>query len=127
MSRATSAPAVAVAPAVARPPLLLLLGAFLLAASSPLLLFAPAAAAPPAAPAMAGRRVPASASAAGESTAGGESPHRAAAAGEPTAGELERLKQEEARLSSLLASVRQRKASVLRSRPLTVGVVGFGR
>lgn len=46
---------------------------------------------------------------------------------EPTAGELERLKQEEARLSSLLASVRQQKLSVLRSRPLTVGIIGFGR
>lgn len=44
-----------------------------------------------------------------------------------SAGELERLKQEEARLSSLLAAIRQEKLSVLRSRPLTVGVVGFGR
>eukprot|EP00579_Thalassiosira_antarctica_P015654 CAMPEP_0201929416 /NCGR_PEP_ID=MMETSP0903-20130614/22971_1 /ASSEMBLY_ACC=CAM_ASM_000552 /TAXON_ID=420261 /ORGANISM="Thalassiosira antarctica, Strain CCMP982" /LENGTH=370 /DNA_ID=CAMNT_0048468183 /DNA_START=192 /DNA_END=1304 /DNA_ORIENTATION=+ len=45
---------------------------------------------------------------------------------EPTAGELERLKQEEARLSSMLASIRQQKLSVLRSRPLTVGIIGFG-
>jgi len=41
--------------------------------------------------------------------------------------ELERLKEEEARLSNMLASIRQQKLSVLRSRPLTVGVVGFGR
>jgi len=46
---------------------------------------------------------------------------------EPTAGELERLKQEEARLSSMLASIRQQKLSVLRSRTLTVGIIGFGR
>lgn len=45
----------------------------------------------------------------------------------PTTGELERLKGEEARLSAMLASVRQQKLSVLRSRPLTVGVIGFGR
>jgi len=43
------------------------------------------------------------------------------------AGELERLKQEEAKLASMLASVRQKKLSVLRSRPLTIGIVGFGR
>ncbi|KAL9181051.1 hypothetical protein ACHAXT_009856 [Thalassiosira profunda] len=43
------------------------------------------------------------------------------------AGELERLKQEEKNLASLLASVRQQKLSVLRSRPLKIGVVGFGR
>eukprot|EP00581_Thalassiosira_minuscula_P010068 CAMPEP_0183702134 /NCGR_PEP_ID=MMETSP0737-20130205/340_1 /TAXON_ID=385413 /ORGANISM="Thalassiosira miniscula, Strain CCMP1093" /LENGTH=375 /DNA_ID=CAMNT_0025928685 /DNA_START=355 /DNA_END=1482 /DNA_ORIENTATION=+ len=48
-------------------------------------------------------------------------------ASEPTAGELERLKQEEAKLSSMLASIRKQKLSVLRSRPLTVGVIGFGR
>lgn len=42
-------------------------------------------------------------------------------------GELERLKQEERRLASLLASIRQEKLSVLRSRPLSIGVVGFGR
>lgn len=45
----------------------------------------------------------------------------------PTAGELERLKEEEARLAAMLASVRQQKLSVLRSRPLTVGIIGFGR
>lgn len=55
------------------------------------------------------------------------SPVPPSSAGAPTAGELERLKQEEARLSALLASVRQQKLSVLRSRPLTVGIVGFGR
>lgn len=38
------------------------------------------------------------------------------------AGELEKLKTEEARLSSLLAQVRQQKLSVLRSRPLTIGM-----
>ncbi|KAL3805103.1 hypothetical protein HJC23_003331 [Cyclotella cryptica] len=43
------------------------------------------------------------------------------------AGELEKLKQEEAKLSSLLAQVRQQKLSVLRSRPLTIGIIGFGR
>lgn len=43
------------------------------------------------------------------------------------AGDLERIKQEEARLSSMLAAIRQEKLSVLRSRPLTVGVIGFGR
>ncbi|KAL7524791.1 hypothetical protein ACHAXR_000714, partial [Thalassiosira sp. AJA248-18] len=48
-------------------------------------------------------------------------------AGEPTAGELEKLKQEEARLSSMLASIRQQKLAVLHSRPLTIGVIGFGR
>jgi arogenate dehydrogenase (NADP+) len=42
-------------------------------------------------------------------------------------GELERLKQEEQRLSELLTSVRQQKLAVLRSRPLTIGVMGFGR
>mmetsp|Transcript_3447 Transcript_3447/g.7594 ORF Transcript_3447/g.7594 Transcript_3447/m.7594 type:complete len:421 (-) Transcript_3447:1127-2389(-) len=44
-----------------------------------------------------------------------------------TAGELERLKEEEARLSAMLATIRQQKLSVLRSRPLTIGVIGFGR
>ncbi|KAL7486771.1 hypothetical protein ACHAW6_012374 [Cyclotella cf. meneghiniana] len=42
-------------------------------------------------------------------------------------GELERLKQEEQRLSALLTSVRQQKLAVLRSRPLTIGIIGFGR
>lgn len=42
-------------------------------------------------------------------------------------GELERLKKEEQRLSSLLDSIRQQKLAVLRSRPLTIGIVGFGR
>ena len=45
----------------------------------------------------------------------------------PTVGELERLKEEEARLAAMLASVRQQKLSVLQSRPLTVGIIGFGR
>eukprot|EP00985_Skeletonema_marinoi_P007371 scaffold3223_cov161-Skeletonema_marinoi.AAC.3 len=49
--------------------------------------------------------------------------------GVPTAnaGDLEKLKQEEARLASMLASIRQQKLSVLRSRPLTIGIIGFGR
>lgn len=42
-------------------------------------------------------------------------------------GDLEKLKQEEARLATLLASVRQQKLAVLRSRPLNIGVIGFGR
>ena len=40
-----------------------------------------------------------------------------------TAGELERLKEEEAKLSAMLASIRKQKLSVLRSRPLTVGKI----
>jgi arogenate dehydrogenase (NADP+) len=43
------------------------------------------------------------------------------------AGKLEELKQREAELSSLLAAVRREKLSAIRSRPLTIGVVGFGR
>ena len=42
-------------------------------------------------------------------------------------GELERLKKEEQRLSALLDSIRQQKLAVLRSRPLSIGIVGFGR
>lgn len=42
-------------------------------------------------------------------------------------GELERLKKEEQRLSTLLDSIRQQKLAVLRSRPLSIGIVGFGR
>jgi len=45
----------------------------------------------------------------------------------PTAGELERLKEEEARLATMLSSIRRQKLDVLRSRPLTVGIIGFGR
>jgi len=44
-----------------------------------------------------------------------------------TAGELERLKEEEARLAAMLASIRKQKLSALRSRPLNIGVIGFGR
>ena len=40
-----------------------------------------------------------------------------------TAGELERLKEEEAKLSAMLASIRRQKLSVLRSRPLAVGKI----
>lgn len=47
--------------------------------------------------------------------------------GTPTAGDLEKLKQEEERLASMLASIRKQKLEVLRSRPLTIGIIGFGR
>lgn len=43
------------------------------------------------------------------------------------AGRLKELKQREAELSELLAAVRKEKLSAIRSRPLTIGVVGFGR
>lgn len=43
------------------------------------------------------------------------------------AGRLEELKQREAALAALLADIRKEKLSVLRSRPLTIGIVGFGR
>lgn len=43
------------------------------------------------------------------------------------AGRLERLKQKEAELAAQLAAVRREKLSALRSRPLTIGIVGFGR
>ena len=42
-------------------------------------------------------------------------------------GKLEELKQREAELSRLLAAVRREKLSTLRSRPLKIGVIGFGR
>ena len=42
-------------------------------------------------------------------------------------GRLEELKQREADLAALLAAVRQEKLMALRSRPLRIGVVGFGR
>lgn len=45
----------------------------------------------------------------------------------PEVGKLEELKEREAALSRLLAEVRVEKLKVLRSRPLTIGVVGFGR
>jgi arogenate dehydrogenase (NADP+), plant len=44
-----------------------------------------------------------------------------------SAGRLEELKQKEAELSRLLAEVRSEKLSAIRSRPLTIGVMGFGR
>jgi arogenate dehydrogenase (NADP+) len=47
--------------------------------------------------------------------------------GRVAAGKLEELKQREAELSALLAAVRREKLSAIRSRPLTIGVVGFGR
>jgi len=43
------------------------------------------------------------------------------------AGKIEELKQKEAALSRLLAAVRLEKLDALRSRPLTIGIVGFGR
>ncbi len=43
------------------------------------------------------------------------------------AGKIEELKQREAALSRLLSAVRKEKLSALRSRPLTIGIVGFGR
>ncbi|CAB9518296.1 Dehydrogenase [Seminavis robusta] len=49
------------------------------------------------------------------------------AAATPAAGKLEELKQREAELSKLLASVRREKLSAIRARPLTIGVMGFGR
>lgn len=42
-------------------------------------------------------------------------------------GKLEELKHQEAELANLLTCVRRDKLSILRSRPLTIGVVGFGR
>jgi prephenate dehydrogenase len=42
-------------------------------------------------------------------------------------GKLERLKQREAELAAQLAAVRREKLSALRARPLTIGIVGFGR
>ena len=42
-------------------------------------------------------------------------------------GRLEELKQEEAELARKLADVRCEKLSALRAKPLTIGVVGFGR
>jgi len=42
-------------------------------------------------------------------------------------GRLEELKQQEADLARQLAEIRMEKLSALRSKPLTIGVVGFGR
>lgn len=42
-------------------------------------------------------------------------------------GKLQEIKEREAALSRLLSSVRQEKLATLRSRPLTIGVIGFGR
>lgn len=53
--------------------------------------------------------------------------------GEPAAvvvaqvGKLEELKQREAELAALLAAVRREKLETIRSRPLCIGIVGFGR
>lgn len=44
-----------------------------------------------------------------------------------SAGKLEELKQREKELSRLLAAIRTEKLDELRSRPLTIGVIGFGR
>jgi arogenate dehydrogenase (NADP+) len=43
------------------------------------------------------------------------------------AGRLEELKQQEATLAKQLAAIRVEKLSALRSRPLTIGIIGFGR
>lgn len=43
------------------------------------------------------------------------------------AGRLEELKQQEAELAKQLAAVRMEKLSALRSKPLTIGIIGFGR
>jgi arogenate dehydrogenase (NADP+), plant len=43
------------------------------------------------------------------------------------AGRLEELKQREAELAKQLALVRMEKLSALRSKPLTIGIIGFGR
>jgi len=42
-------------------------------------------------------------------------------------GRLEELKQQEADLARQLAAIRMEKLSALRSKPLTIGVIGFGR
>jgi arogenate dehydrogenase (NADP+) len=43
------------------------------------------------------------------------------------AGRLEELKQKEAELATQLAAIRVEKLNALRSRPLTIGIIGFGR
>jgi hypothetical protein len=40
---------------------------------------------------------------------------------------LEELKQREAELAAQLAAVRREKLAAIRSKPLTIGIVGFGR
>jgi arogenate dehydrogenase (NADP+) len=42
-------------------------------------------------------------------------------------GRLEELKQQEAELARQLAAIRMEKLDALRSRPLTIGIIGFGR
>jgi prephenate dehydrogenase len=60
-----------------------------------------------------------------------KSPSSSSSSSSPAAaaqvGRLEGLKQREAELSSLLAEVRREKLETLRSRPLCIGIVGFGR
>lgn len=46
---------------------------------------------------------------------------------DPLMGRLEELKQQESLLSAQLAAVRREKLRALRSRPLTIGLIGFGR
>lgn len=46
---------------------------------------------------------------------------------QPAPGKIEHLKSKEAALARLLAEVRREKLECLRSRPLTIGIVGFGR
>jgi arogenate dehydrogenase (NADP+), plant len=47
--------------------------------------------------------------------------------GNNEAGKLEALKQLESELASQLAAVRREKLAAIQSRPLTIGIVGFGR
>jgi len=42
-------------------------------------------------------------------------------------GKLKKIKEREAALANLLTAVRQEKLATLRSKPLTIGVIGFGR
>jgi len=46
---------------------------------------------------------------------------------QPSIGKIEQLKTKEAALSRLLTAVRLEKLEALRSRPLTIGIIGFGR
>eukprot|EP00429_Kryptoperidinium_foliaceum_P004044 CAMPEP_0176006666 /NCGR_PEP_ID=MMETSP0120_2-20121206/2838_1 /TAXON_ID=160619 /ORGANISM="Kryptoperidinium foliaceum, Strain CCMP 1326" /LENGTH=370 /DNA_ID=CAMNT_0017339409 /DNA_START=156 /DNA_END=1268 /DNA_ORIENTATION=+ len=45
----------------------------------------------------------------------------------PPAGRLEELKMKEAELARQLAAIRMEKLAALRSKPLTIGIIGFGR
>jgi len=60
-------------------------------------------------------------------TARSSSPSSSSEDDNKQSGRLEHLKKKEAKLSELLASIRQEKLSLLRNRPLTIGIIGFGR